>query len=40
MQMKKAMLHFMLLKLLDNFKQVVNPTSKTPAITKIIQFII
>lgn len=40
MQIKKATLHFMLLKLFDNFKQVVKPTSKSPAIINIIQFII
>ena len=35
--MKKPMLHFRSVKLLDNFRQVVNPTSNKPASTNIIQ---
>jgi hypothetical protein len=33
--MKKPMLHFQLEKLLESFRQVVNPTSKKPATTRI-----
>lgn len=40
MQTKKAALHFIFEKLFDSLRQVVKPTSKRPAIIKIIQFII
>lgn len=40
MHTKNAILHFVFVKLFDSFKQVVNPTSKNPAITNIIQLII
>ncbi len=39
MAIKKPMLHFKFVKLFDNFKQVVKPTSNNPAIINIIQFI-
>lgn len=37
-QTKKAVLHFIFEKLFDNLRQVVKPTSKRPAVIKIIQF--
>jgi len=40
MHIKKPMLHFKLLKLFESFKHVVKPTSKRPAIIKIIQFML
>jgi hypothetical protein len=40
MQTKKAVLHFIFEKLFDNLRHVVKPTSKRPAIIKIIQFMI
>jgi len=40
MQTKNAAVHFIFEKLFDNLRQVVKPTSKRPAIIKIIQFMI
>jgi hypothetical protein len=40
MQTKNAALHFIFEKLFDNLRQVVKPTSKRPAIIKMIQFMI
>ena len=39
-QTKNAVLHFIFEKLFDNLREVVKPTSKSPATIKIIQFII
>ncbi len=40
MQTKNATLHFKFEKLFDNLRQVVKPTSKSPAMIKIIQFMV
>ena len=39
MHTKNATLHLIFEKLFDNLRQVVKPTSKSPAMIKIIQFI-
>ena len=39
MQTTKAAVHLIFVKLFDNCRQVVKPTSKRPAIIKMIQFI-
>ncbi len=39
MQMKNPILHFTWVKLFESFKHVVKPTSKRPAMIKMIQFI-
>ncbi len=40
MQTRNAAVHFIFEKLFDNLRQVVKPTSKRPAIIKIIQFML